>query len=968
MKREQNRSMLKGSSLWSFAYALTSLRNYPIRNMGIAVVLAIGVALPTTVFVWTETGTSLTVTDYFDSTAYQLAMKPKTGQNYGSSHMEAAVEALSGHQYVEGVDVVPSTVGILVGESIPDWSSYSMYGLNYILGIKDMRVLFLTEGALERWSMHLDYQGNSSLALGQILVSTQLVEYTRQVHNIVLGIGSVIDLSVLRYNARGTGPESAESLGRFDVENLTVVGIYDPDPTRTLISKSFVSISRKNWDPLGYAEPVLGLEDSVIILQSQVPETVLSEVTTRGFYSPAGFLRLSRNDLMTVGAANLGAELETFKAQLEESYRYLTFDGLAEIWKLSSQIATYMNSQIITIVGFPVLVMSLMLTVFTSESSIARRKGEISALRSKGASFNQVLSAFMWESLFLALIGFGTGILLSLVMAPLLGASRGIFVVDFATFGRYLMAVTVPTLSLVIGFVLAMCLPIAYLLHVARRIDVSEVGQPTAEEPEEAAEEGSVTKYALILGAVLALLIAMPTILSPRGTMAIGQILIATLTLFVAAYLGSRVMRLVTARLSERVSFALGEKSLYLTQSLKRRKGQFIPLLVILTLTLTTTMMMLIQSSSFQFTVETELRYAIGADVRVECSDLPLSFNETLVQYEGVYRVSPVLETWAQAGSNAFFLEGVDAVSYSGIGFFTGQSFVSDTASVVLGRLASKQNGIVISAYYSDLWNKTIGNSVGVMFGTVNGSAYWSMEIVGIMTSAPGFGFASTVGLTSATFASQFGFQITRDGFALVNLDFLYEVGNLETCNLFLVDLLESSDGADLISAVKEMEDTTLFTPGSFDIAEESTSIQLFLSGIQGLTSVSFIMCTAMGLSAIALFLGSAVIERRNEYAIFRALGGTRNQVVSMVFGEFAGSVVAAMSISIILGIVFGYIMSILTFGISPFSPLLGGALSFPLILIGLTLLLEGVVMLLSCYIPARRAGSVDPAAILRNL
>ena len=960
--------MLKGSSLWSLAYALSSLRNYPIRNMGIAVVLAIGVALPTTVFVWTETGTSLTVTDYFNSTAYQLALSPKTGHNYDSSHLEDAVEALSGNRYVEGVDVVPSTVGILVGESIPDWSLYSMYGLNYLLGIKDMRVLFLTEGALERWSMHFDYQGNFSLTLGQVLVSAQFVEYVYQVHNIVLRIGSVIDISVLRYGPRGTGPDSASTLGRLDVENLTVVGIYSPVQTRTLVSKSFIAMSRKNWDPFGNSEPVLGLADSVIILQSQVSESVVSEVANRGFYSPTAFLRLSRNDLMTVGAVNVGGELETFKAQLEETYRYLTIDGLTEIWKLSSQIATFVNSQILTIVGFPVLVMSLMLTVFTSESSIARRKGEISALRSKGASFNQVFSAFMWESMFLALIGFATGILLSLVMAPVLGASRGIFVVDFATLGRYMTAVSVPILSLVIGFVLAMCLPIAYLLHVARRIDVSEVGQPTAEEPEEAAEEGSIARYALILGAVLALLVAMPIIFNPRGNVAIGQILIATLVLFVASYLGSRVMRLVTARLSERVSFALGEKSLYLTQSLKRRKGQFIPLLVILTLTLTTTMMMLIQSSSFEFTVDTELRYAIGADVRIESSDLSLWFNETLVKYEGVYRVSPVIETWAQAGSNAFFLEGIDAVSYSRIGFFAGQSFVSDVASTVLERLASRQNGIVISAYHANLWNKTIGDSVSVMFGIASGQTTRSMEIVGIMTSAPGFGFASTVGLTSPTFASQFGFQVTREGFALVNLDFLYEAGNLETCNLFLIDLLEGSDGADLISAVEAMDDITVITPGTFDIAKESTSIQLFLSGIQGLTAVSFVLCTAMGLSAIALFLGSAVIERRNEYAIFRALGGTRDQVVSMVFGEFAGSVVAAMSISIVLGVMFGYIMSILTFGISPFSPLLGGALSFPVILIAVTLLLESVVMLLSCYIPARKAGSVDPAAALRNL
>ena len=35
---------LKGSSLWSLSYAIMSLRNYKVRNMGIALVLAIGIA------------------------------------------------------------------------------------------------------------------------------------------------------------------------------------------------------------------------------------------------------------------------------------------------------------------------------------------------------------------------------------------------------------------------------------------------------------------------------------------------------------------------------------------------------------------------------------------------------------------------------------------------------------------------------------------------------------------------------------------------------------------------------------------------------------------------------------------------------------------------------------------------------------------------------------------------------------
>ncbi|MHA1936193.1 MAG: hypothetical protein ACW97A_13025 [Candidatus Thorarchaeota archaeon] len=65
MKRDRENKLLKGSSSWSLVYALSSLKNYPLRNAGIAIILAIGIALPTTVFAWTETGTTLVIDDFF---------------------------------------------------------------------------------------------------------------------------------------------------------------------------------------------------------------------------------------------------------------------------------------------------------------------------------------------------------------------------------------------------------------------------------------------------------------------------------------------------------------------------------------------------------------------------------------------------------------------------------------------------------------------------------------------------------------------------------------------------------------------------------------------------------------------------------------------------------------------------------------------------------------------------------------
>ena len=86
------------------------------------------------------------------------------------------------------------------------------------------------------------------------------------------------------------------------------------------------------------------------------------------------------------------------------------------------------------------------------------------------------------------------------------------------------------------------------------------------------------------------------------------------------------------------------------------------------------------------------------------------------------------------------------------------------------------------------------------------------------------------------------------------------------------------------------------------------------------------------------------------------------------MFGEFAGNVLAAVLISLGLGVLFGYTMTLLTFGISTVWPILPRILTYPLIVMAFTVALECVTMVVACYYPARRAGNTNPAEVLRNM
>ena len=958
---------MKGNRLWAGGYALTSLKTHKIRNVGIALILAISIAIPTTVFAWTDTGTRIAVENYFDNNAYQFSVS-NIPENLNFSHLYEAQEQIETSPFVEYAHITPSTIGILRIENVtPDYDEYRKYAMNYVLGIKDMRVIGVTPDILDVWSSALDYTGNFSLTSGQILTTQRFLDVAEEVTGVALGIGSTISVDVLRnaYEPSVTSPFDPILLDRQIVTNLTIVGLFDL-ARPTLIANSYDYIWRRNWDIFEEPLPVLGFTDSIIMLNEDLGEETVEKISQNGFYSPVGFVRGSAEDLIAAGPVSAAVNMLALKIQIQESDDQLAVIGLDNIEQLQTHISTFIASQVLIILALPIMVMSLMLTIFTSETSVSQKRGEISALRAKGASFNQIFASFIWESLTLSLLGFGLGIGLTIIMAPLMGSSIGLLSFDIAAYTEFMSKLQIPTQSLTLAVVIAMFLPAAYLFHVSGRIDVAEIGQPTLKMSYEIPEEVSVKYYILGLTAVLVILLVMPILVTPSGTTALFEILISTLILFSASYLGSRAMRLVTASASERSTKFLGEKKLYLTQSLRRRKGQFIPLLVILTLTLTTTTMMLIQTASFQDTLTNEANYAMGADVRIESDQQYFDWVETLTNYSGVEAATPIVGSLSYVETEGFYVEALNAEVYRDIGDFKQTSFVGVSSDTILSTLAATPNGIIISEYYRTLWNVTEGDSVDIVCAADSGTVSISFEIIGFMRSAPGFGMASTQDLAGTPYGAYFDFQPGRGGFALTNLDFFVNETGFTTSRLFLAEVTSLEEASEFVTYL-ENHPWDIYTEDSIEFSPDSVT-GLFLVGLEGLTMISFIMCAAMGIASIVLFLGSAVIEREPEYALFRAIGGTKKQVVSLVFGEFAGSVLAAVLVSLGLGVVFGYTATLLTFGISSIWPILGKLLTFPLYVMFITVALECVVMIIACYYPARRAGNTNPADILRNM
>jgi ABC-type antimicrobial peptide transport system permease subunit len=98
------------------------------------------------------------------------------------------------------------------------------------------------------------------------------------------------------------------------------------------------------------------------------------------------------------------------------------------------------------------------------------------------------------------------------------------------------------------------------------------------------------------------------------------------------------------------------------------------------------------------------------------------------------------------------------------------------------------------------------------------------------------------------------------------------------------------------------------------------------------------------------------VSQRTNEMRLRLALGASRGNILSLVLGHGMKLVLIGAAVGFAGAFALTRLMKTLLFGVSPFDPLT---------FVAVACLLTGVA-LAACYVPARRAMSVDPMHALR--
>ena len=969
--RKTTRLKAQGNNAYGLSYALSSLRAHPFRAFSLALTLSLGISLFASTMVWGDTGVYVSIYEHLEDNAYQLRIQSDIGS---TALLDQAEAHMLQSPLIESSYRINSTVGILAGyhnsttavnTSFPDTQMYDITGPIYSEGIKDCRTIFVDNeflGIIERnfWT-----QGSFELHEGEVLVSAYFIYLARYILDYTLKINDTINLDILLGNDPGV-PATLGALDRTTRNDLRIVGIFDPISTDSMIERALPSTLRENIAGINLRYPVLGLRDSIMILQDAVPT---SELPESGFFPASTLLRVSSAGLAAAGPENIAGNLFTLVIQTQEMYN-ITWDGASQVWDMQFAVNAYLASLSLSILALPVILLALFFSVFAADTFMAPRTVEVGIIRSKGASYSQVSAIFLWETLIISAMAVIMGVIFSVLFAPLIPATTSFMTFDWNVYSYYISNTVINGNTPLRAIALTVLPSMLFILYLARKAAQTEIGLTLMEVTEDTTEQ--VESHGFTIGAsitLLAIVVALMMILPKDPTFYFFELGLGTAAWFFIAYNGSRISRVGLANISKKLSFVLGQKNLISAGYLRMRKGRIIPLMVVLALTMSTTIAFAVQSESLRVDLNREVTYAIGADLRVACTAREFSFNNTLGDIEGVEQVTPVLRTWARIVSIDIELQAIDPSIYATIGKFDESSFGDEDPADVLSALAATPNGIILSEQHASFLNKTVNSTIMLEMSGVGETQDVQFVVVGVVHSAPGFGYSSVSAIPPSAQGAGFGYQVlTGSGYAFTNLDYVADTIQAETTNLFLASLAEDTNQTLLSDTLWALPGVYPVTPETFNLKAQSLQTSLFLNTVEGLFSIGFVMSLTLSIFALSISLGSVVRERRKEYAVMRAIGGSKRQIVAMVFSEFTGVVLASLVLSILLGMVFGFIMGFLLDNMMPFSRTLAGTTSIPWNFLSIVLLIEIATMVIGAYLPAREASRTEPAVVLRNM
>jgi ABC-type lipoprotein release transport system permease subunit len=417
-------------------------------------------------------------------------------------------------------------------------------------------------------------------------------------------------------------------------------------------------------------------------------------------------------------------------------------------------------------------------------------------------------------------------------------------------------------------------------------------------------------------------------------------------------------------RVSKITHFIFKSKSKVITMNLVRKKPQILNIITLIVLTVSLGIFSTYYAQTIDFNTRKNLNYLVGSDFKVFTEETSLNYSLELEKIEGVSAVSAISQTsnpLVSVGSYSVTLAAVNPIKYLSACQFSKESInAGGTAEDLFNTLEiNNASGMIINDFLATTLKLSIGDALNVsgLFGSH--STVWNFTIAGIMNSAPGIGKLHSEAISIRGF-SNFG------GIVLINED-LMSTFRVTTTRIFLVKVEDTAIHNSVTNRLKDQSQV-------IQVIDQQQSSDLFfnfmeITGVAGILTVNFLMSLFIAIIGISLFYNFIISKRLKEYAILRACGGTKGQILWISFAEALLIIFFGIALGFIIGSGFtiGFMIASRSYILSAENVFRLEFTASPL-LIGLIVLFEFIILLLASSLATKNARNVNVSSLLRNL
>lgn len=738
--------------------------------------------------------------------------------------------------------------------------------------------------SLNRIETQFSVRGSFDLQLGEVLISEYEAKEIEGIVGYAIEPGMKINLSIARRS-----PELGE-VRLFHMElrhfyNVTVKGIYRPIPTISMLQKTFSASF---------------LRDSVIFLRENIIDTDILQMRANGI-QPAIMVKTEIEELKRNGIGEILNILEDLTDRLKIAYQssqYIILDTptieLQQSYSLSQTAIVFM---------VPVIASSVILTLFTTNIVIEKRKGQLYTIKDRGGQNWQIIGLVLLEFLILTFIGILLSIAASFVIASSIPAiASGSF--SGAVFREFITKVKFPftlTLYTTVSVLLISSLFVLVKLGMILRNNVEEKQKQTRER---------IQKLGIIItvGGLLAFTLIYLIYNTIQNHMDIVDVYNfdiyqsqQNMMIFLSIILLIILLAIVATLLSNNILGKLKwlydrfflKKSFFVTNSLRNSQNKLTTILIILIIILCFNVFTLNIYATIRANEQAEQYYQNGADLRIHTSYVESSYKSNITAIEGIGEIMPVLRTDGKLIYNRVTVYGIDPIIYSRIGRWDSVYTNRDIINNMLHNLNQTDNGAIISDFVSERLNLTIGSNFTIA-DLPFASAYESFEVKGIIHSAPGLGLAYGINIE---------LNQPNQEFLLVNERTLRENHSITDTNLFFAKLKPDADENSVIDELSNLENVISINPKVVNEYFVGKYIRNYIPDVKTFLLIQIILMNAVGLVIIGNNIEFILKQRDQSNAILNSIGNSTKSLIQIIFAEILVIEITAIIIAFVIGL-----------------------------------------------------------------